>query len=61
MVLKNKQYAQICFLKYNELHNFVIYFHNLKFDGEFILYYLMKNDYEYVETKEKREDGFYAG
>ena len=26
-----------------------IYFHNLKFDGEFILYYLMKNDYEYVE------------
>lgn len=35
-----------------------IYFHNLKFDGEFILYYLMKNGYEYVETKEKRNNTF---
>ena len=35
-----------------------IYFHNLKFDGEFILYYLMKNDYEYVEKKEKRNKTF---
>ena len=35
-----------------------IYFHNLKFDGEFILYYLMKNGYEYVETKEKRDNTF---
>ncbi len=35
-----------------------IYFHNLKFDGEFILYYLMKNGYEYVESKEKRDKTF---
>lgn len=35
-----------------------IYFHNLKFDGEFILYYLMKNGYEYVETHEKRNKTF---
>lgn len=35
-----------------------IYFHNLKFDGEFILYYLMKNGYEYVESKEKRNKTF---
>ena len=35
-----------------------IYFHNLKFDGEFILYYLMKNGYEHVESKEKRTKTF---
>ena len=35
-----------------------IYFHNLKFDGEFILYYLMKNGYEYVEPHEKRNKTF---
>ena len=35
-----------------------IYFHNLKFDGEFILYYLMTNGYEYVESKEKRSKTF---
>ena len=35
-----------------------IYFHNLKFDGEFILYYLMKNGYEHVESKEKRDNTF---
>ena len=30
-----------------------IYFHNLKFDGKFILYYLLKNDYEYTDKIEK--------
>ena len=35
-----------------------IYFHNLKFDGEFILYYLMTHDYEYVESREKRNNTF---
>ena len=35
-----------------------IYFHNLKFDGEFILYYLMTHGFEYVETKEKRSNTF---
>ena len=35
-----------------------IYFHNLKFDGEFILYYLMKNGYEHVEAREKRNNTF---
>ena len=38
--------------------NPIIYFHNLKFDGEFILYYLMTNGYEYVETKEKRDNTY---
>lgn len=35
-----------------------IYFHNLKFDGEFILYYLMKNGFEHVESREKRTGTF---
>ena len=35
-----------------------IYFHNLKFDGEFILYYLMNNGFEYVESREKRNKTF---
>lgn len=35
-----------------------IYFHNLKFDGEFILYYLIKNGYEHVESREKRDNTF---
>ena len=35
-----------------------IYFHNLKFDGEFILYYLMTHDFEYVESNEKRNNTF---
>ena len=39
-------------------NNPYIYFHNLKFDGEFILYYLMKNGFEYVESNEKRDKTF---
>ena len=35
-----------------------IYFHNLKFDGEFILYYLMTHGFEYVESQEKRTNTF---
>ena len=39
-------------------HNPIIYFHNLKFDGEFILYYLIKNNFEYVEDKDKKDNSF---
>ena len=39
-------------------NNPYIYFHNLKFDGEFILYYLLKNGFEWVEAKEKRNNTF---
>ena len=30
--------------------NSIIYFHNLSFDGEFILWYLLENGYEYTEN-----------
>jgi hypothetical protein len=35
-----------------------IYFHNLKFDGEFIIYYLIKHGYEHVESSEKQNNTF---
>ncbi len=34
--------------------NTVCYFHNLKFDGEFILSYLQRNGFTYSETRENR-------
>ena len=39
-------------------NNPLILFHNLKFDGEFILYYLLKNGYEYTEKLERRNKTF---
>ena len=36
--------------------NSKMYFHNLKFDGEFILYYLLKNGYTHVENKKEVKD-----
>lgn len=46
------------FARIKKEQNPYIYFHNLKFDGEFILYYLMKNGFEYVESREKRNNTF---
>ena len=40
-------------------NNTTLYFHNLKFDGEFILYYLMNNGYELIkDRKDKRDKTF---
>lgn len=36
--------------------NFKIYFHNLKFDGEFILYWLLENGFEWIDDKKDRHD-----
>ena len=39
--------------------NIVLYFHNLKFDGEFIISYLFNHGYEFVkDRKEKRDKTF---
>ncbi|WP_459594924.1 hypothetical protein, partial [Enterobacter hormaechei] len=35
----------------NQKGKTVLYFHNLKFDGEFILDYLLRNGYCHVEDK----------
>lgn len=39
-------------------NNPIIYMHNLKFDGEFVLYHLMKSGFEWVKSKEKRSNTF---
>ena len=36
--------------------NYIIYFHNLKFDASFIIDYLLKNDYVHIEDKNERRD-----
>ena len=42
------------FMKYMEKNsNSVFYFHNEKFDGEFIIWWLFKNGYEYIVDKTK--------
>ena len=48
------------FIKFCEDHpNTVLYFHNLKFDGEFIISYLFNNGFEYIkDRKEKRDNTF---
>lgn len=36
--------------------NAIFYFHNLKFDGEFIIYYLLTHGFKHVEKKEDIKD-----
>ena len=36
--------------------NYLLYFHNLKFDGEFIIHYLLSNGYTHIKNKKDRED-----
>lgn len=33
-----------------------IYFHNLKFDGEFIIYYLLNNGYKHIKDRKERDE-----
>lgn len=45
------------FMKFLEKHkDSTFYFHNLKFDGEFIIYYLLKNGFKHVTNKNEVED-----
>ena len=44
----------------NPTENYKIYFHNLKFDGSFILSWLEENGFEFVETKKERHDSSYT-
>lgn len=37
-------------------HNSTLYFHNLKFDGEFIISYLFNNGYEYIKDRKEKKD-----
>lgn len=37
-------------------NNSIFYFHNLKFDGEFIIWWLFNNGYEYITSKNQRRE-----
>ena len=40
----------------NKRNNYVVYFHNLKFDGEYIFNYLLKNGYTLIKDKKERRE-----
>lgn len=40
--------------------NAIFYFHNLKFDGSFIIYYLLTHGFEHVEKKEDIKDNTFT-
>ena len=46
------------FIKFcqNKRENYILYFHNLKFDGEYIFSYLLNNGYECIKDKKERKD-----
>ena len=46
------------FIKFcsDKKENYQLYFHNLKFDGEYIFNYLLNNGYEFVKDKKERRD-----
>ena len=46
------------FIKFceNKNENYEIYFHNLKFDGEFIFSYLLNNGYQVIKSKNEKQD-----
>ena len=46
-------FMQFCM---NKKENYLIYFHNLKFDGEYIFSWLFNNGYECIKNKKDRKD-----
>ena len=40
----------------NKKYNYLLFFHNLKFDGEYIFNYLLKNGYTLITDKKQRKD-----
>lgn len=49
------------FMKFaEESNNSIFYFHNLKFDGEFIIYYLLTHGFKHVEKREDIENNTFT-
>lgn len=44
----------------NSKNNYTIYFHNLKFDGSFIISWLLHNGFEHVVNKKERKDNTFT-
>lgn len=41
-------------------HNYQLYFHNLKFDGSFIINWLLKNGFKWIKDKKDRDDNTFT-
>lgn len=41
-------------------HNHTVYFHNLKFDGEYIIHWLLTHGYEFIKDKKERHDNTFT-
>lgn len=41
-------------------HNDVLYFHNLKFDGEYIIHWLLTHGYTFIKDKKERADNTFT-
>lgn len=50
------------FLKWcsNKKENYTLYFHNLKFDSEYIISYLLKNGFEVIKDKKERRNNTFT-
>lgn len=46
------------FMRYLATHNSRVYFHNLKFDGQFIVHYLLTNNFTFTTAKKMRPHSF---
>lgn len=44
----------------NEKSNDVLYFHNLKFDGEYIIHWLLTHGFKYISDKKYRKDNTFT-
>lgn len=43
-------------IEFCQERNYILYFHNLKFDGEFIISWLLNNEYRHIKDKKEKED-----
>lgn len=51
-----QNFIEFCYKEKNS----IFYFHNLKFDGEFIIYYLLTHNFKHVEKKSEIEDNTFT-
>ena len=58
LIIDNNIDSFMDFCKENKNSSF--YFHNLKFDGEFIIYWLLTHGFKHVEKKEDIEDNTFT-
>ena len=44
----------------NKKENYILFFHNLKFDGEYLFAYLLTHNYTYIKDKSERDDNTFT-